>query len=412
MFEKARHGGARFTAMVVTNSLGSFNENFFKEAAMLVAVASGKSYLQGYGAMIFTFPFLVFAAPAGWLADRFSKKRVMISAKLFEIAAMSAGAYGLFERDWTLVFVMAGLMAVQGVVFSPSVNGTIPELFPSREVSRANAIMTVAVLTAILGGVACAGFALGRTGGREGRILVMLLAIGMAVTGFLVSLGLPSFPAASPREKFPWRGPAASLAKLYSFREDRLLSVAVATNMFVYMMGSLQIQVINQFGIWQIKAGATMTGMMVVAQLVGFGVGGFMSGWLAKGEHWYRILPPGAAFLGLAMALVPAVPLLPGPLQTRAFFALFAAAGAGGGTLLVACRSFIQVRARADEMGAVLSATNFAVFGIIIFSGPIANALNKYFLPTTSYGLMGAASLLASGLLVLILRRNFSPEDG
>ena len=86
-----------------------------------------------------------------------------------------------------------------------------------------------------------------------------------------------------------------------------------------------------------------------------------------------------------------------------------AAAGAGGGTLLVACRSFIQVRARADEMGAVLSATNFAVFGVIIFSGPLANTLNKYLLPTTSYGLMGIASLLADGLLVLILKRNFSP---
>ena len=406
MFAKVHRGGSRFfAAMVVTNALGSFNENFFKEAAMLVAVASGKIYLQGVGAMIFIFPFLAFAAPAGWLADRFSKRRVMISAKFFEVMVMSAGAYGLYERNWTTVFAMAGLLAIQGVVFSPAINGSIPELLPFPRVPRANAVMTVAVLSAILGGVACAGFALGRTGGREGRILVMLLAMGMAVTGFLFSLGLPSFPAASPREKFPWRWPAESLARLYSFRKDRLLSMAVATNMFVYMTGSLQIQVINQLGIWQLKAGETMTGMMVVAQLVGFGLGGFLSGWLAKGERWYRILPPAAAFLGLAMVLVPAVPRLPGPLEIKAFFLLFVAAGAGGGMLLVACRSFIQMRARADEMGAVLSATNFAVFGIIIFSGPIANALNKYLPPTTSYGLMGIASLLASGLLVLVLSR-------
>ncbi len=57
---------APFAAMVAADVLGAFNENFFKEAAMLVAIAGGKSYLQGYGAIVFTMPFLILAAPAGW----------------------------------------------------------------------------------------------------------------------------------------------------------------------------------------------------------------------------------------------------------------------------------------------------------------------------------------------------------
>ncbi len=393
--------------MVVTNALGSFNENFFKEAAMLVAIAAGKGYLQGYGTMIFTFPFLLFAAPAGWLADRFPKRRVMIGVKFFEVMAMSTGAYGLYNRNWTLVFIMASLMATQGVIFSPSINGTIPELFPDEQVTKANAIMTVAVLAAILAGVASAGFALGRTGGERGRVVVMLIAVGVTVTGFLFSLALPSFPAASPLKEFPWRGPGDTLARLYAFRKDRQLSIAVAVNMFVYLMGSLQIQVINQLGIWQLHAGENMTGLMVASELVGFGIGGLISGLLARGERWHRVLAPAAGLLGVAMGLVAAVPRLPGPLQTRAFFSLFLAAGAGGGMLLVACRSFIQIRAGAGEMGAVLAATNFAIFGIIIFSGPLANILNRFILPTASYGLMGITSLLASGVLFIAVKRNF-----
>ncbi len=408
---RAQNTGAakRFAAMVATNALGAFNENFFKEAAMLVAIAAGKSYLQGYSTMIFAFPFLLFAAPAGWLADRFPKRRVIIGVKLFEVMAMSTGAYGLYTGNWTLIFIMASLMATQGVIFSPAINGSIPELFPDGYIVKANAIMTVAVLSAILAGVAGAGFALGRkeavwSGGPQGRTLVMFIAIGVTIAGFLFSVGVPGFPAAAPRKKFPWRGPAATLAELYRFRKDRLLAIAVATDAFVYVLGSLQIQVINQLGLWQLRAGETLTGLMVVAQLVGFGIGGFVSSLFARGAGWHRALSPGAGLMALSMGLIPAASGL-APLQRLyAFLALFIAAGAGGGMLLVACRSFIQVRATAAERGTVLAAANFAIFGGIMLSGPLANLMNKHILPTTSYGAMGAVALLASGFLYVLLK--------
>lgn len=402
------HTGPRFAAMVATNALGAFNENFFKEAAMLLAIATGKGYLQGYGTMIFTFPFLIFAAPAGWLADRFPKRRVIIGVKLFEVIAMSAGAYGLYAGNWTLIFIMASLMATQGVIFSPAINGTIPELFPDEHVTRANAVMTVAVLSAILGGVAGAGFALGRrqavwSGGPHGRTLVMLVVIGFTVAGFLFSLGVPGFPAASARKKFPWRGPAATLSELNAFRRDKLLAIAVATNVFVYLLGSLQIQFINELGLSQLRAGETLTGLLVVAQLVGFGIGGFASSMLAGGPRWHRVLSPGAGFMALSMGLMPAATGLPPPERIHAFLVLLLAAGAGGGMLLVACRSFIQVRAAAVERGTVLAAANFAIFGGVMLSGPLANLMNGYLLPTTSYGLMGVSALLASAALHFLL---------
>ena len=59
--------------MVTTYSLGVFNDNFFKQAAMLLAVAAGKSELQGTAAILFSLPFILFSAPAGWLADKFIK---------------------------------------------------------------------------------------------------------------------------------------------------------------------------------------------------------------------------------------------------------------------------------------------------------------------------------------------------
>jgi acyl-[acyl-carrier-protein]-phospholipid O-acyltransferase/long-chain-fatty-acid--[acyl-carrier-protein] ligase len=360
--------------------------------------------------MVFTLPFLLFAAPAGWLADRFPKRRVIVGVRLFEVAAMSIGAYGLYSGNWTLIFIMASLMATQSVVFSPAINGSIPELFPKERVPKANAIMMVAVLSAILIGVAGAGFALGRkqgvwSGGPQGRELVMFIAIAVSVLGFLSSLGVPGFPAASPGKKFPWRGPAHTLQQLYAFRRDRLLFAAIIANVFVYMIGSLEIQVINQLGLKQLHAGEVVTGLMVVAQLVGFGLGGSVSSLLSRGSGWYRAVPSGAVVMALSMGFISAIPLLPPHERMQAFFILFVAAGAGGGLILVASNSFIQVHAATDVRGTVLAAANFAIFGGILVSGPLANTLNKYILPTTSYGIMGAVSLLVAGLFYLFFKR-------
>ncbi len=401
---RVRHARARFAAMVAANSLGSFNENFFKEAAMLVAVASGKSYLQGYGVIIFTLPAILLAAPAGWLSDRFPKRRVIISIKLIEAMAMGGGAYGLYSGNWTLIFIMASLMAAQSVIFSPAVNGLIPELFLPEYVTKANAIIKVIVLAAILIGVAGAGFALGRKGGAwgsfsPGRALVMSIAIGVTAAGFLSSLWVPGFPAASPRKEFPRRGPLDTLSRLYAFRKDRLMAIAVAINVFMYVLGSLQIQVINQLGIRQFHAGETLTGLMIVAELLGFGIGGFASTLLAKGEKWYRALAPSTGLMAVFMGMMAAVPLLGGAIQIQALFVLLIAAGAAGGLLIIACGSFIQIRAGADSRGTVLAAVNFAVYSGVLASGPLANLLNAYVLPTASFGIMGLATLPAAGVL-------------
>ena len=92
-------------------SLGAMNDNFFKQAASLMAINVGLAYLQGYAMVVFTIPFMLFAAPSGWLADRFSKRDIVITAKGLELLAMSAGAVGIYYTSWPLIFVMLFIMA-------------------------------------------------------------------------------------------------------------------------------------------------------------------------------------------------------------------------------------------------------------------------------------------------------------
>jgi len=126
----------KFALMSVTYSLGVFNDHFFKQAAMLLAVAIGKSEIQGTATILFSLPFILFSAHAGWLADRYSKRNVVVFAKWMELIAMIIGVYALVSMNWTLIVAVVFLMGAQSTIFGPSLNGSIPEIFKENQITR------------------------------------------------------------------------------------------------------------------------------------------------------------------------------------------------------------------------------------------------------------------------------------
>jgi len=408
--QQIRRARSKFIAMAATYSLGVFNDNFFKQAAMLMAVAVGRDAVQGHATVIFALPYLACAAYAGWLADRFSKRYVVIGAKFLELAAMVCGAIGICTGSWPLILVMVGMMGLQSSLFSPSLNGSIPELYPASYVTTANAYLKVAVTGAILAGIAMAGFALDQEGDvlggiPTGRASVAGIVLIVSALGVLGSFGVPQRPAAAPRMKFPWLGPIFTFVELFKIRKDSLLATVVGANCFVWFAGSVQILTINVLGMNQLDLGESRTSGLVVSQLLGLAAGGLLSSKLAKGERWYRVLPPAALAMGALMLAMAAVPWLPASMQSACCLTLLPAMGIAGGIFMIPCEAFIQVRPAAGEKGTVIAASNFAVFCGILLSGPVANLLNVSMTlrPTTSFALVGCLALVVSGVLLLLL---------
>src|SRR5580692_12846323 len=87
-----RNGG--FQSFLWTQFLGAFNDNVYKIIVSLravqVAAASGSEYLSLAG-VVFVIPFLLFSGYSGHLADAVSKRKVLISVKVFEVAVMLFG---------------------------------------------------------------------------------------------------------------------------------------------------------------------------------------------------------------------------------------------------------------------------------------------------------------------------------
>ena len=152
-----RKARKNFIALATAYFLGVFNDNFFKQAICLMAVGIGKSEFQGNATILFAIPFLLFAAPAGWFSDKYSKRSVVVWAKGIEIFAMGAGAYGIIYENWFFIFAMLFIMATQSTLVSPALNGAIPELYPKSYVTKANSIVKLVSTSAILAGIAFAG---------------------------------------------------------------------------------------------------------------------------------------------------------------------------------------------------------------------------------------------------------------
>lgn len=410
LFSMPRGTAGRFFAMAGTYFAGVFNDNFFRQGALLLAVSAGKSAMQGQAMLIFTMPFILFGAWAGWFADRFSKRTVVITSKALELTAMCVAGVGVFTLNWPLMFITLAIMATQSALFSPAMNGTIPELFPPRHVLKANSIIRMVSTCAILGGIAAAGAVLdikGTVFGKPtGRGALSAGLVLIAAAGFVTSLWVPRYPSADPKAKFPWSGPFYSLRLLWQIRRDRLLAVTVASKAFFWFSGSIQIMIINPLGKNQFGWSNTFTSLLIVVALAGVAIGAILSTKLSSFEKWHRPLGPACAVMGLSMAGVVLIPGLSESFRPAAMITAMGITGIAGGVFIIPMASFIQVHPPPGQRGKMIAVSNFTDFVAMLVSGPIYYGMAKAGLsPSNSFGIVGAAALVAGICLVFIFER-------
>ena len=100
-------GTRRFLPFFVTQLLGAFNDNIFKQALILailfkLSVSGDRDLLVNLCAMLFILPFFLFSATAGQIAEKLEKSRLIRITTTMEIAIMSVAGLGFLLL---LVFV-------------------------------------------------------------------------------------------------------------------------------------------------------------------------------------------------------------------------------------------------------------------------------------------------------------------
>lgn len=405
---------AKFVAMAMSYCLGVFNDNYFKQAAMLLAVSASLSHLQGTATILFALPFILFSSWAGWAADRFPKRSVVIWSKAMELVGMLLGAAGVIAGSWFCILTMIFLIGTQATFFSPALNGSIPELYPIAYIPKANAILKLVTTVSILLGIATAGISLDRSplhfwNVNPGTLLVALVVVLVSVIGLAASFGIHSRPAAAKDKPFPLLGPLSSLKDMISICSDRQMLIALFADNFFYFLATIVVLTINTIGLKQLGFSQTTTSLLSVSLMLGVCVGSFLGAQLVTMEKWSRLLCQSALGMAAGLFMAGATVVVPDSVQLVWIAAALSGTGISGGLFLIPVASYLQVRPADSEKGKVLATVNFSGFIGIMLAGTVFTALDKIFSPAMAMICLGCFALLAAWGIYLVKNPEFNP---
>lgn len=150
--------------MFATMALGAFNDNFYKNALIIIVTYSlakkigiEAATLLSMSAAAFILPFFLFSGLAGELADRIPKYKLVRWLKVTEFILILFAAGALYyQHAWTLLTVLF-LLGVQAAVFGPVKYSILPELLQRDELLQGNAMVEAGTFLAILIGTLIGG---------------------------------------------------------------------------------------------------------------------------------------------------------------------------------------------------------------------------------------------------------------
>lgn len=412
--EHIKSARSKFIAMASTYCLGVFNDNYFKQAALLLAVTSGLSHLQGTATVLFSLPFILCSSYAGWVADKFAKRKVVIFSKALECVAMLIGAAGIIFSNWPCILAMVFLMGLQSTFFSPALNGSIPELYPESYVAKANGLLKLVTTLAILAGIATAGMTLdakwpSELGLPSGTSLVAMFVVLVAFFGFFASFGVYSKPAPKVNKPFPKYGPISSLRDVWMICKDQQLLVAIFSDTYFYFVASIAVLTINTLGLRQLGFSQTVTSLLTVFLMLGICAGSLFVARIIDMKKWSRFLVLASSGMATGLFLAALTVFLPESIQTAWLIGSLIFVGFSGGVFLIPITSFLQVHPDRADKGQVLATTNFCGFIGIMCSGFVFTALDSFMSPSS---VMAAIGIMSVAMTVIIVFLKSDKQNG
>jgi len=350
----------------ITQFLGAFNDILLTLLIIFhlirVRGAEHAGVIAGLAGAAFVLPFLLFAAPAGCLADRFPKSRLITALKggeaVVSLLAAAAFALGLENGLYAVVFLMAGRSAF----FAPAKYGIIPELVDTEELSRANGLIESCTFLGIIAGGVLASLLILLTADRPW--LAPCFSLALALAGLWSASAIGASEARDPARRIALF-PSEILRTINGVRADRDLMLAIiGLAFFMFTAAFTQLNLIG-YGMERLGLDEAGSGFLFLAAALGIGIGSLLSARLSGRDVEFGIVPIGAAGITVSALLLHAAPD-----NLAACLAIIVLFGVSAGLFSLPLQTFIQVRAETSRRGEVLAASTFINWaGILLAAG-------------------------------------------
>ena len=417
----------RFLPLFVTQLLGAFNDNLFKNAMVLFVVygiyndEATETLFSAVATAVFILPFFLLSALAGQLADTRDKARIIRIVKFCEILIMLVGATGL-ALAWLgygvtliaipLMMIALFAMGVHSTFFGPIKYAILPQHLHEGEVLGGTGLVEAGTYIAILLGTILAGI-----------IPVEWAAVGVVVTaliGYISSRQVPPAPPEQQESGIDWHIIRSSVKLVSATMHIKTLYLAILSISFFWTIGAVLFIQFPPLAKNILGADKEVASLFLAVFSIGIAIGSVAINRLLKGQVSARFAPASVIVMGLfvvAFHIVCRNWVLNdnGELYNIAGFVGHPGAvplllcllgiAVSGGMFVVPLYAFLTTTVPKDQTARTVAANNIVNSGAMVVGSLIALGLSFAGVGVVNQLLLGAAMCLVSAWLAQRLHK-------
>ncbi len=381
----------RFMPFFVTQFLGAFNDNVFKNALIILIAFQGAQLvsadvnaLTNLSAGLFILPFFLFSATAGQWIDKNEKSLSIRRIKLLEVIIMLCAAYAFYEG---LIYVLISLlffMGTQSTLFGPAKYSYIPQHLEDNELVAGNALVQMGTFVAILIGTMTGGILIA---GEQGRELVSIVIVGAAIAGYLSSRFIPNTPSLEPELKINWNPFSETWRNIAFIRSNRTVFLSVLGISWFWFLGATYLVQLPNYTKLTLGGNEQVVTLLLTVFTLGIGGGSLLCNWLSGQKVELGLVPFGSIGLtlfGVDLYFAP-TELLNGELIGAAAFIEVSGSlrviadifliGIFGGLYIVPLFALVQQRSEQAHLSRVIAGNNILNALLMVLSSVLAIVL-------------------------------------
>ena len=288
----------RFAPFFLTQALGAFNNNVFKNALVIMVAfqatqltADQVNLYVNLAAGLFILPFFLFSATAGQIAEKFDKAGLIRRVKLLEIGIMLLAALGFWLDSVPFLMTVLFLMGTQAALFGPVKYSILPQHLRDHELVGGNGLVEMGTFVAILLGTMFGGWLIATDGGKH---WVAGACVLIATLGYCSSRFVPSAPAAAPDLKINWNPLSETWRNFQFMRTNRTVLLSVLGISWFWFYGATFLAQLPTYTKTYLGGDESVVTLMLTLFSVGVGAGSLLCERLSGRKVEMGLVPFGA----------------------------------------------------------------------------------------------------------------------
>ena len=295
----------RFLPLFLTQFLGAFNDNLFKNALLMLVTFTLASQLpegvkpQMFLALaggIFILPFFLFSATAGQFADKMDRATMARYVKIAEIVFMALAAIGFLAHSISVLLVVLFCMGLHSTFFGPIKYAILPQHLAGKELLEGNAYVEAGTFLAILLGTILGGVLVT----HGGETVISVAVIVTAIAGYAASHFIPTAPGPEPQlvvNKNFWQETVRIMK--YLQQGDVAVYRSILAISWFWLVGATYLTQFPAFAKDFLGGDESVATLLLTLFSIGIGLGSVLCNKLLKGQVQATFVP--LAAIGMAI---------------------------------------------------------------------------------------------------------------